>query len=67
MDKCAGKINVLTRGDLPLDRKIGDPDREVRLEWQGSAEAIVPSKREGLNNEEGRNSQVERLANRRNR
>jgi hypothetical protein len=52
LGKRARKVNVLTWGDLPLDRKTGNPDREVRLDWQGSAEAIVPSFfREGLNNE----------------
>lgn len=51
-DKGAGKANVFTWGDLPLDRKSGNPDCEVRLDWQGSAEAIVPGVfREGLNNE----------------
>src|SRR3990172_9576398 len=33
----------------PVVRLQSNPDREVRLRRQGSAEAIVPSNREGLN------------------
>ncbi len=43
----AGKVNVLTWGDLPPRRENGNPDREVRLRRQGSAEAIVPPRQAG--------------------
>ena len=48
--KCAGKVNALTWGDLPLCRE-GNSNREIGLRWQESAEAIVPlpSQWEGLN------------------
>jgi len=40
--KGAGKVNVLTWGDLSSGCQ-SNPDREIRLRWQESAEAIVPS------------------------
>jgi hypothetical protein len=51
-DKGAGKVNVLTWGDLTSSRR-GNPVREGRLRWQESAEAIVPGVffREGPNKE----------------
>jgi len=53
-DKCAGKVNVLTWGDLLAGRN-GKPDREVRQSEQESAEAIVPepSRGEGPNIKRG--------------
>ena len=50
----ARKVNVLIWGDLLSGQSIGNPLRERRLRWQGSAEAIVPVwsqvvGREGLN------------------
>ena len=42
LGKRAEKVNVLTWGDLPLNQKTGNPDREIGLNWQGSAEAVVP-------------------------
>jgi hypothetical protein len=39
-DKGAGKVNVLTWGDLSSSRR-GNPVRESRLRWQGSAEVVV--------------------------
>ena len=41
-DKRAGKVNVLTWGDL-LSGFQSNPDCEVRLRQQGSAEVIVPN------------------------
>ena len=49
LGKRAGKVNVLTWGDLPSGYQ-SNPDSDVRLRRQGSAEAIVPPLRwEGLN------------------
>ena len=49
LGKRAGKVNVLTRGDLSSGYQ-SNPDRDVRLRRQGSAEAKVPPLRwEGLN------------------
>ena len=40
---CGGKVNALTRGGLPeTPGRAGNPDREVRLNRQESAEGIVP-------------------------
>jgi hypothetical protein len=41
--KDAGKASVLTWGDLSSGCGSSNPDPEVRLRRQGSAEAIVPS------------------------
>ena len=49
LGKRAGKVNVLTRGDLSSGYQ-SNPDSDVRLRRQGSADAIVPLVRwEGLN------------------
>jgi len=40
-DKCAGKVNVLTWGDLSSGYQ-SNSGSDVRLRRQGSAEAIVP-------------------------
>jgi hypothetical protein len=52
LGKRAGKVNVLTWGDLPFGYQ-SNPGSDVRLRRQGSAEAIVPASIhwEGLNTE----------------
>ena len=42
LGKRARKVNVLTWGDLSPGCQDSNPDREIWLRWQGSAEAIVP-------------------------
>jgi len=44
----AGKVNALTWGDLSSGYE-SNPGSDVRLRRQGSAEAIVPTDREGPN------------------
>ncbi len=47
MGKDAGKVNVLTWGDLSPSRIGGNPSCEVGLRRQESAEAIVPLRQAG--------------------
>jgi len=40
----AEKVNVLTRGDLPMLVTDENPHRKMRLNRQKSAEAVIPMK-----------------------
>jgi hypothetical protein len=45
LGKRAGKVNVLTRGDLLSGYRSSNLDREDKLRQQESAEAILPARR----------------------
>ena len=45
LGKRAGKVNVLTWGDLLSGYRSSNLGREAKLRWQESAEAILPARR----------------------